>query len=199
MALSAVMARAKYLLNSPVHFVSDKILLINIHKSELLCLETMILGTRMYTAARMDLIQLNTPFVEHLPCAKHFARRLVVGWINLPGAIYNYLVSKLSSPDTRWKLKMGLVFRTKSGFGNWHQWNLELLAPGEDTEGYRRGCSYMAPVGECMRHMLELCVAHLAGWDSPGPSHPPGSLGQWQWQKQCSSVTPVISTNLKVA
>lgn len=54
------------------------------------------LGTYV-PCSRMDSIQLNTSFIEHLLCAKHFVRHRTVGWINLPGAKYYYLLGKLSS------------------------------------------------------------------------------------------------------
>jgi len=55
----------------------------------------------------------------------------------------------------------------------------------------------MALVGELVGRMLDLCVAHLAEQHSPGAFHPPGSLGEGQWQTQCSSSPPVMAQTYK--
>lgn len=101
--------------------------------------------------------------------------------------------------NTRWKLKVELVWRASSVFRNWHQWNLGLMALGEDPEVLDEDALWMAPAGEVMGHMRDLCAAHLPKWHSPGPFHAPGSLGGGQWQTQCRPIPLVISTNLNVA
>lgn len=42
-------------------------------------------------------------------------------------------------------LKAELACGTSSVFRNWHQWDLELMAPGGGPWGHRRGCSVNGP------------------------------------------------------